>query len=121
MKTTGVVVVGGIACLGRARWTRKHGVPFSVFMVQTSWRAEYAKGVYSSSEMHSLSAMYTRTRKVEEYVHAKRPELHIILVLNKIDLVPEHVTAAWVRVSGSEAVVHRFSLNKVMFSVGEGK
>ena len=51
--------------------------------------------------MHSLSAMYTRTRKVEEYVHAKRPELHIILVLNKIDLVPEHVTAAWVRVSDS--------------------
>ena len=35
---------------------------------------------------------------MEEYVHAKRPELHIVLVLNKIDLVPEHVTAAWVRV-----------------------
>jgi len=38
-----------------------------------------------------------RTRKVEEYVHARRPELHIVLVLNKIDLVPANVTAAWVR------------------------
>ena len=38
-----------------------------------------------------------RTRKVEEHVHATRPELKIVLVLNKIDLVPPHVTAAWVR------------------------
>jgi hypothetical protein len=30
-------------------------------------------------------------------VHATRPELKIVLVLNKIDLVPPHVTAAWVR------------------------
>jgi hypothetical protein len=38
-----------------------------------------------------------RTRKIEEFVHARRPELHIVLVLNKIDLVPASVSAAWVR------------------------
>ena len=38
-----------------------------------------------------------RTRKLEAYVHTHRPELQIVLVLNKIDLVPANVTAAWVR------------------------
>ena len=38
-----------------------------------------------------------RTRKVEEYIQSNRPEVLLVLVLNKIDLVPPNVTAAWVR------------------------
>eukprot|EP00802_Teleaulax_amphioxeia_P010852 Tamp_10882.p1 GENE.Tamp_10882~~Tamp_10882.p1 ORF type:complete len:447 (+),score=92.33 Tamp_10882:365-1705(+) len=38
-----------------------------------------------------------RTRKVEEYIQSKRPEVLLVLVINKIDLVPPNVSAAWVR------------------------
>jgi len=38
-----------------------------------------------------------RTSSVEDYVNSFRPEVAIVLVLNKIDLAPPHSVDAWVR------------------------
>ncbi|KAF2729511.1 NGP1NT-domain-containing protein [Polyplosphaeria fusca] len=39
----------------------------------------------------------TRCRAVEKYLKKEAPHKHLVFVLNKIDLVPSRVAAAWVR------------------------
>ncbi|KAI1338401.1 nucleolar GTP-binding protein 2 [Xylariaceae sp. FL0016] len=39
----------------------------------------------------------TRCRSVEKYLKAEAPHKHLIFVLNKVDLIPTSVAAAWVR------------------------
>ncbi|KAL1591492.1 GTPase required for pre-60S ribosomal subunit nuclear export and maturation [Paraconiothyrium brasiliense] len=39
----------------------------------------------------------TRCRSVEKYLREEAPHKHLVFVLNKVDLVPSKVAAAWVR------------------------
>ncbi|KAI1502533.1 nucleolar GTP-binding protein 2 [Biscogniauxia marginata] len=39
----------------------------------------------------------TRCRSIEKYLNAEAPHKHLVFVLNKTDLVPTSVAAAWVR------------------------
>eukprot|EP00960_Hanusia_phi_P059872 764311-Hanusia_phi.AAC.9 len=49
-----------------------------------------------------------RTRQIEEYIHKRRPELKIILVLNKIDLIPKNVLDDWINYLKEENHVAAF-------------
>ncbi|KAI0121073.1 NUC091 domain-containing protein [Xylariales sp. AK1849] len=58
--------------------------------------------VIDSSDVviHVLDArdpLGTRCRSVEKYLKAEAPHKHLIFVLNKTDLIPTSVAAAWVR------------------------
>ena len=44
----------------------------------------------------------TRTRHVEDHVQKNCPHKHIVLIINKCDLVPTKVTARWVKVLSRE-------------------
>lgn len=44
----------------------------------------------------------TRCRSVEKYLREEAPHKHLLFVLNKVDLVPSRVAAAWVRALSKE-------------------
>ncbi|EEB06348.2 ribosome export GTPase [Schizosaccharomyces japonicus yFS275] len=46
--------------------------------------------------------MGTRCRSVEKYLKREAPHKHMVLVLNKIDLVPTSIAAAWTKILGKE-------------------
>jgi len=46
--------------------------------------------------------MGTRTTHVEEHIKKNCPHKHIVIIINKCDLVPTKVTARWVRILSAE-------------------
>ena len=46
--------------------------------------------------------MGTRSKHIEEYLKKEKPHKHLILVLNKCDLVPTWVTQKWVAILSAE-------------------
>ncbi|KAI0837037.1 nucleolar GTP-binding protein [Hypoxylon sp. FL0890] len=64
------------------------------------WNEMYKVLDASDVVIHVLDArdpLGTRCRSVEKYLRTEAPHKHLIFVLNKTDLVPTSVAAAWVR------------------------
>ncbi|EPX75280.1 ribosome export GTPase [Schizosaccharomyces octosporus yFS286] len=63
--------------------------------------------------------MGTRCRSVERYLKKEAPHKHMVLVLNKIDLVPTSVAAAWTKILAKEypTIAFHASINN---SFGKG-
>ncbi|KAI2622385.1 nucleolar GTP-binding protein [Hypoxylon sp. NC1633] len=64
------------------------------------WNEMYKVLDASDVILHVLDArdpLGTRCRSVEKYLREEAPHKHLIFVLNKTDLVPTSVAAAWVR------------------------
>ncbi|USP82272.1 Nucleolar GTP-binding protein 2 [Curvularia clavata] len=74
-----------------------------IFMKGTSkriWNELYKVIDSSDVILHVLDARDpegTRCRSVEKYIRTEAPHKHLVFVLNKVDLVPSKVAAAWVR------------------------
>ncbi|KAK2880135.1 GTPase required for pre-60S ribosomal subunit nuclear export and maturation [Arthroderma sp. PD_2] len=69
------------------------------------WNELYKVIDSSDVVIHALDARDpegTRCRSVEKYIHDEAPHKHLIFVLNKCDLVPTSVAAAWVRTLSKE-------------------
>ncbi|KAL7791612.1 GTP-binding protein [Trichoderma afarasin] len=69
------------------------------------WNELYKVIDSSDVIIHVLDArdpVGTRCRSVEKYLKDEAPHKHLIFVLNKCDLVPTSVCAAWVRVLSKE-------------------
>ncbi|KAL7945062.1 GTP-binding protein [Trichoderma barbatum] len=69
------------------------------------WNELYKVIDSSDVVIHVLDArdpVGTRCRSVEKYLKDEAPHKHLIFVLNKCDLVPTSVAAAWVRVLSKE-------------------
>ncbi|KAL7954905.1 GTP-binding protein [Trichoderma compactum] len=69
------------------------------------WNELYKVIDSSDVIIHVLDArdpVGTRCRSVEKYLKDEAPHKHLIFVLNKCDLVPTSVAAAWVRVLSKE-------------------
>ncbi|OAA73428.1 nucleolar GTP-binding protein 2 [Cordyceps fumosorosea ARSEF 2679] len=69
------------------------------------WNELYKVIDSSDVVIHVLDArdpIGTRCRSVEKYLREEAPHKHLIFVLNKCDLVPTGVCAAWVRHLGKE-------------------
>ncbi|PVI02343.1 NGP1NT-domain-containing protein [Periconia macrospinosa] len=64
------------------------------------WNELYKVIDSSDVLLHVLDArdpVGTRCRSVEKYVREEAPHKHLVFILNKVDLVPSKVGAAWVR------------------------
>ncbi|KAF1958976.1 NGP1NT-domain-containing protein [Byssothecium circinans] len=64
------------------------------------WNELYKVIDSSDVLLHVLDArdpVGTRCRSVEKYVREEAPHKHLVFILNKVDLVPSKVAAAWVR------------------------
>ncbi|OTA94975.1 hypothetical protein M434DRAFT_29349 [Hypoxylon sp. CO27-5] len=69
------------------------------------WNEMYKVLDASDVVIHVLDArdpLGTRCRSVEKYLRTEAPHKHLIFVLNKTDLVPTSVAAAWVRQLSTE-------------------
>jgi len=69
------------------------------------WNELYKVMDSSDVVIHVLDArdpIGTRCRSVEKYLKEEAPHKHLIFVLNKCDLVPTSVAAAWVRALSKE-------------------
>ncbi|KAI1137379.1 nucleolar GTP-binding protein [Hypoxylon sp. FL0543] len=69
------------------------------------WNEMYKVLDASDVVIHVLDArdpLGTRCRSVEKYLKTEAPHKHLIFVLNKTDLVPTSVAAAWVRQLSTE-------------------
>ncbi|PSN59351.1 NGP1NT-domain-containing protein [Corynespora cassiicola Philippines] len=75
----------------------------SIFSKGTSrriWNELYKVIDSSDVILHVLDArdpLGTRCRSVEKYLREEAPHKHLVFILNKVDLVPSKVAAAWVR------------------------
>ncbi|KAI1179049.1 NGP1NT domain-containing protein [Nemania sp. FL0916] len=73
---------------------------FSKGQSKRIWNELYKVLDSSDVILHVLDARNpegTRCRAVEQYLRKEAPHKHLVLVLNKIDLIPTSVAAAWVR------------------------
>ncbi|KAK7707402.1 GTPase required for pre-60S ribosomal subunit nuclear export and maturation [Botryosphaeria dothidea] len=73
---------------------------FSKGQSKRIWNELYKVIDSSDVVIHVLDArdpLGTRCRSVEKYIKEEAPHKHLIFVLNKCDLVPTKVAAAWVR------------------------
>ncbi|KAL0262457.1 GTPase required for pre-60S ribosomal subunit nuclear export and maturation [Diplodia seriata] len=73
---------------------------FSKGQSKRIWNELYKVIDSSDVVIHVLDArdpLGTRCRSVEKYIREEAPHKHLIFVLNKCDLVPTKVAAAWVR------------------------
>ncbi|KFY72300.1 hypothetical protein V499_07553 [Pseudogymnoascus sp. VKM F-103] len=73
---------------------------FSKGQSKRIWNELYKVIDSSDVVIHVLDArdpLGTRCRSVEKYIKEEAPHKHLIFVLNKCDLVPTGVAAAWVR------------------------
>lgn len=57
--------------------------------------------------------MGTRTRHVEDHLRKNHPNKHLILVLNKCDLIPTSVTSRWLKILSKEypTLAYKASIN----------
>lgn len=73
---------------------------FSKGQSKRIWNELYKVIDSSDVVIHVLDArdpLGTRCRSVEKYIREEAPHKHLIFVLNKCDLVPTKIAAAWVR------------------------
>ncbi|KAF2658582.1 NGP1NT-domain-containing protein [Lophiostoma macrostomum CBS 122681] len=73
---------------------------FSKGQSKRIWNELYKVIDSSDVILHVLDArdpLGTRCRSVEKYLREEAPHKHLVFVLNKVDLVPSKVAAAWVR------------------------
>ncbi|KAF2192351.1 nucleolar GTP-binding protein 2 [Zopfia rhizophila CBS 207.26] len=78
---------------------------FSKGQSKRIWNELYKVIDSSDVILHVLDArnpLGTRCRSVEKYVKEECPHKHIVFVLNKVDLVPSRIAAAWVRTLSTE-------------------
>ncbi|KAL8303918.1 hypothetical protein RB597_004709 [Gaeumannomyces tritici] len=69
------------------------------------WNELYRTIDSSDVIIHVLDArdpLGTRCRAVEKYLKEEKPHVKLILVLNKVDLLPTSVVASWIRVLSKE-------------------
>ncbi|TLS29692.1 hypothetical protein PpBr36_01079 [Pyricularia pennisetigena] len=69
------------------------------------WNELYRTIDSSDVIIHVLDArdpLGTRCRAVEEYLRKEKPHVKLIMVLNKVDLLPTSVVASWIRVLSKE-------------------
>ncbi|EAT91611.2 GTP-binding protein [Parastagonospora nodorum] len=96
-----------------------------IFMKGTSkriWNELYKVIDSSDVILHVLDARDpdgTRCRSVEKYIRTEAPHKHLVFVLNKVDLVPSKVAAAWVRHLSKEFPTLAFHAN-INNSFGKG-
>ncbi|KAK5992962.1 Nucleolar GTP-binding protein 2 [Cladobotryum mycophilum] len=86
------------------------------------WNELYKVIDSSDVVIHVLDArdpIGTRCRSVEKYLKDEAPHKHLIFVLNKCDLVPTNVAAAWVRALSKEYPTLAFHAN-INNSFGKG-
>ncbi|KAJ2971633.1 hypothetical protein NQ176_g7595 [Zarea fungicola] len=86
------------------------------------WNELYKVIDSSDVILHVLDArdpIGTRCRSVEKYLKEEAPHKHLVFVLNKCDLVPTGVCAAWVRALGKEYPTLAFHAN-INNSFGKG-
>ncbi|KAF2867870.1 NUC091 domain-containing protein [Massariosphaeria phaeospora] len=97
----------------------------SIFSKGTSkriWNELYKVIDSSDVILHVLDArdpLGTRCRSVEQYMKNEAPHKHLVFVLNKVDLVPSRVAAAWVRYLSKEYPCLAFHAN-INNSFGKG-
>ncbi|KAJ9644052.1 GTPase required for pre-60S ribosomal subunit nuclear export and maturation [Coniosporium tulheliwenetii] len=73
---------------------------FSKGQSKRIWNELYKVIDSSDVILHVLDARDpegTRCRSVEKYIATEAPHKHLVFILNKVDLVPSKVAAAWVR------------------------
>ncbi|ORX98089.1 NUC091 domain-domain-containing protein, partial [Clohesyomyces aquaticus] len=73
---------------------------FSKGQSKRIWNELYKVIDSSDVILHVLDArdpVGTRCKSVEKYLREEAPHKHLVYVLNKVDLVPSRVAAAWVR------------------------
>ncbi|KAK7547633.1 NUC091 domain-containing protein [Phyllosticta citricarpa] len=78
---------------------------FSKGQSKRIWNELYKVIDSSDVVIHVLDArdpLGTRCRSVEKYIKEEAPHKHLIFVLNKCDLVPTKIAAAWVRYLSKE-------------------
>ncbi|OCK85211.1 nucleolar GTP-binding protein 2, partial [Lepidopterella palustris CBS 459.81] len=95
---------------------------FSKGQSKRIWNELYKVMDSSDVILHVLDArdpLGTRCRSVEKYLKEEAPHKHLVFILNKIDLVPMRVAAAWVRALSKEypTLAFRASMNN---SFGKG-
>ncbi|ESZ91839.1 nucleolar GTP-binding protein [Sclerotinia borealis F-4128] len=94
------VAVGEAAAIDDGQLTSAREAIFSKGQSKRIWNELYKVIDSSDVVIHVLDArdpLGTRCRTVEKYIKDEAPHKHLIFVLNKCDLVPTGVAAAWVR------------------------
>ncbi|KIN02330.1 hypothetical protein OIDMADRAFT_41442 [Oidiodendron maius Zn] len=92
--------VGEAAAADEGYITSAREAIFSKGQSKRIWNELYKVIDSSDVVIHVLDArdpLGTRCRSVEKYIKEEAPHKHLIFVLNKCDLVPTKVAAAWVR------------------------
>ncbi|KAJ6028101.1 Nucleolar GTP-binding protein 2 [Penicillium herquei] len=94
------IVLGDNANPDDAILTTAREAVFSKGQSKRIWNELYKVIDSSDVVIHVLDArdpIGTRCRSVEKYIREEAPHKHLVFVLNKTDLVPTGVAAAWVR------------------------
>ena len=58
--------------------------------------------LFQSQVLDARDPMGTRSQHIEKYMKTEKTHKHLILVLNKVDLVPTWVTQKWVALLSAE-------------------
>ncbi|KAJ5724652.1 Nucleolar GTP-binding protein 2 [Penicillium malachiteum] len=94
------IVLGDTSNPDDAILTTAREAVFSKGQSKRIWNELYKVIDSSDVVIHVLDArdpIGTRCRSVEKYIREEAPHKHLVFVLNKTDLVPTGVAAAWVR------------------------
>ncbi|KAJ5928591.1 Nucleolar GTP-binding protein 2 [Penicillium verhagenii] len=94
------IVTADVGSLEDAILTTNRESVFSKGQSKRIWNELYKVIDSSDVVIHVLDArdpVGTRCRSVEKYIREEAPHKHLIFVLNKTDLIPTGVAAAWVR------------------------
>ncbi|KAH8600984.1 NUC091 domain-containing protein [Bisporella sp. PMI_857] len=102
---SGAEPVGEAAAVDDGYITSAREAIFSKGQSKRIWNELYKVIDSSDVVIHVLDArdpLGTRCRSVEKYIKEEAPHKHLIFVLNKCDLVPTRVAAAWTRSLGKD-------------------
>ncbi|KAI0410026.1 NGP1NT domain-containing protein [Xylaria palmicola] len=96
---------------------------FSKGQSKRIWNELYKVLDSSDVVLHILDARNpegTRCRAVEQYLKKEAPHKHLVFILNKVDLIPTSVAAAWVRHLSKEVPTLAFH-SSITNSFGKGQ